>query len=63
MSTEYADEFPLLASIGLYATPTSGEGNCLFHALSDQVCTLLLFFHKRLDELLCFAGFADLGIT
>lgn len=31
------DEFPVLGSLGLYAAPTKGDGNCLFRALSDQV--------------------------
>ncbi|MCJ1360633.1 MAG: hypothetical protein MMC33_010641 [Icmadophila ericetorum] len=31
------DEFPLLAEYGLYAADTAGNGNCLFHALSDQL--------------------------
>ncbi|MCJ1311976.1 hypothetical protein MMC25_005650 [Agyrium rufum] len=31
------DEFPLLESIGLYTVDTDGNGNCLFHALSDQL--------------------------
>ncbi|KAK9240281.1 NADP-dependent oxidoreductase domain-containing protein [Lipomyces kononenkoae] len=31
------DEFPLLASQGLYASPITGDGNCLFRALSDQL--------------------------
>ncbi|PUU74493.1 hypothetical protein B9Z19DRAFT_1103433 [Tuber borchii] len=39
----YSDEFPLLEGVGLYASDISGDGNCLFHALSDQVC--LLFMH------------------
>lgn len=30
-------EFPLLASLGLYASNTTGDGNCLFRALSDQL--------------------------
>jgi hypothetical protein len=34
----YDREFPLLVQVGLYATRTSGKGNCLFHSLSDQVC-------------------------
>ncbi|KAI9862218.1 MAG: hypothetical protein M1824_001599 [Vezdaea acicularis] len=33
----YADEFPLLANEGLYASHTEGNGNCLFNALSDQL--------------------------
>ncbi|RPB05953.1 cysteine proteinase [Choiromyces venosus 120613-1] len=33
----YSDEFPLLEGIGLYASDISGDGNCLFHALSDQL--------------------------
>lgn len=35
----YSDEFPLLEGVGLYASDISGDGDCLFHALSDQVCT------------------------
>ncbi|KAI5808964.1 hypothetical protein DFH27DRAFT_541991 [Peziza echinospora] len=31
------DEFPLLQGNGLYASSISGDGNCLFHALSDQL--------------------------
>ncbi|KAJ8102936.1 NADP-dependent oxidoreductase domain-containing protein [Lipomyces tetrasporus] len=31
------DEFPLLASQGLYASAITGDGNCLFRALSDQL--------------------------
>ncbi|KAF2723850.1 cysteine proteinase [Polychaeton citri CBS 116435] len=31
------EEFPLLASLGLYTANTRGDGNCLFHALSDQL--------------------------
>lgn len=34
----YSDEFPLLEGVGLYASDISGDGDCLFHALSDQVC-------------------------
>jgi len=34
---DYADEFPLLRSHGLYASPISGDGDCLFHAFSDQL--------------------------
>ncbi|KAL8918856.1 MAG: hypothetical protein Q9208_007113 [Pyrenodesmia sp. 3 TL-2023] len=30
-------EFPLLKAAGLYVVPTEGNGNCLFHALSDQL--------------------------
>lgn len=33
----YDDEFPLLEDNGLYAAQTSGDGDCLFHALSDQL--------------------------
>lgn len=35
----YSDEFPLLEGVGLYVSDISGDGDCLFHALSDQVCT------------------------
>ncbi|KAI5195271.1 cysteine proteinase [Aureobasidium subglaciale] len=31
------EEFPLLNSLGLYAANILGDGNCLFHALSDQL--------------------------
>ncbi|KAI4747897.1 cysteine proteinase [Aureobasidium sp. EXF-12298] len=31
------EEFPLLNSLGLYAASILGDGNCLFHALSDQL--------------------------
>ncbi|KAK9324843.1 NADP-dependent oxidoreductase domain-containing protein [Lipomyces orientalis] len=31
------DEFPLLALQGLYASAITGDGNCLFRALSDQL--------------------------
>lgn len=34
----YSDEFPLLEGVNLYASDISGDGDCLFHALSDQVC-------------------------
>ena len=34
----YDNEFPLLRVNGLYAALTSGDGDCLFHSLSDQVC-------------------------
>ncbi|KAF8417446.1 hypothetical protein EV426DRAFT_569000 [Tirmania nivea] len=34
---DYSDEFPLLRAHGLYASPISGDGDCLFHALSDQL--------------------------
>jgi len=34
----YDNEFPLLKVNGLYAALTSGDGDCLFHSLSDQVC-------------------------
>lgn len=34
---DYSDEFPLLHSHGLYASTISGDGDCLFHALSDQL--------------------------
>ncbi|RPB28282.1 cysteine proteinase [Terfezia boudieri ATCC MYA-4762] len=37
VEADYADEFPLLRSYGLYASPISGDGDCLFHALSDQL--------------------------
>ncbi|KAL8718804.1 MAG: hypothetical protein Q9225_004114 [Loekoesia sp. 1 TL-2023] len=30
-------EFPLLNAAGLYVVHTAGNGNCLFHALSDQL--------------------------
>ncbi|KAL8726599.1 MAG: hypothetical protein Q9166_006634 [cf. Caloplaca sp. 2 TL-2023] len=30
-------EFPLLKAAGLYVVETAGNGNCLFHALSDQL--------------------------
>ncbi|KAL8653436.1 MAG: hypothetical protein Q9210_002093 [Variospora velana] len=30
-------EFPLLNAAGLYVVDTTGNGNCLFHALSDQL--------------------------
>ncbi|KAL8713044.1 MAG: hypothetical protein Q9220_002904 [cf. Caloplaca sp. 1 TL-2023] len=30
-------EFPLLKAAGLYVVDTAGNGNCLFHALSDQL--------------------------
>ncbi|KAL8771608.1 MAG: hypothetical protein Q9209_003051 [Squamulea sp. 1 TL-2023] len=30
-------EFPLLNAAGLYVVDTAGNGNCLFHALSDQL--------------------------
>jgi hypothetical protein len=33
----YDKEFPLLEEVGLYAKQTTGDGDCLFHALSDQV--------------------------
>ncbi|KAF8544417.1 hypothetical protein BDD12DRAFT_723801, partial [Trichophaea hybrida] len=33
----YDDEFPLLEENGLYAAQTSGDGDCLFHSLSDQL--------------------------
>ncbi|KAF8475575.1 hypothetical protein BDZ91DRAFT_709942 [Kalaharituber pfeilii] len=36
-SSSYHDEFPLLKSNGLYAADISGDGDCLFHALSDQL--------------------------
>ncbi|KAI4184005.1 MAG: hypothetical protein L6R41_005023 [Letrouitia leprolyta] len=32
-----ANEFPLLNAAGLYVVHTAGNGNCLFHALSDQL--------------------------
>ncbi|MCJ1477666.1 hypothetical protein MMC13_006339 [Lambiella insularis] len=32
-----ADEFPVLGAIGLYAAETTGRGDCLFMALSDQL--------------------------
>ncbi|KAL8953425.1 MAG: hypothetical protein Q9222_000738 [Ikaeria aurantiellina] len=31
------NEFPLLKAAGLYVVHTAGNGNCLFHALSDQL--------------------------
>lgn len=34
---ESDDEFPLLNSLSLYASHTTGDGNCLFRALSDQL--------------------------
>lgn len=33
----YENEFPLLQSLGLYASDILGDGNCLFNALSDQI--------------------------
>ncbi|KAG8627790.1 hypothetical protein KVT40_003663 [Elsinoe batatas] len=33
----YEDEFPVLSDLGLYAAKTTGDGNCLFYALSDQL--------------------------
>ena len=33
----YASEFPQLTPLGLYASKTIGDGNCLFNALSDQL--------------------------
>ncbi|KAI5799540.1 hypothetical protein FPQ18DRAFT_253444, partial [Pyronema domesticum] len=33
----YDKEFPLLEEVGLYAKQTTGDGDCLFHALSDQL--------------------------
>ncbi|PSK38075.1 hypothetical protein B9Z65_1266 [Elsinoe australis] len=33
----YADEFPLLSALGLYASDIRGDGNCLFNALADQI--------------------------
>ncbi|CUS14292.1 unnamed protein product [Tuber aestivum] len=33
----HSEEFPLLEGVGLYASDISGDGNCLFHALSDQL--------------------------
>ncbi|KAF2148999.1 cysteine proteinase [Myriangium duriaei CBS 260.36] len=33
----YADEFPLLSALGLYAADIRGDGNCLFNSLSDQI--------------------------
>ncbi|KAG0635941.1 hypothetical protein HOY80DRAFT_926470 [Tuber brumale] len=33
----YSDEFPLPEGAGLYASDISGDGNCLFHAPSDQL--------------------------
>ncbi|PUU79414.1 hypothetical protein B9Z19DRAFT_1125204 [Tuber borchii] len=41
----YSDEFLLLEGVGLYTSDTSGDGHCLFHALSNQV--LLLFMHYK----------------
>lgn len=38
----YDKEFPKLKDFNLYAATTSGAGNCLFHALSDQVRTQTL---------------------
>lgn len=32
-----SEDFPLLSSLGLYAAPIVGDGNCLFNALSDQL--------------------------
>ena len=31
------EEFPLLGALGLCLSPTRGDGNCLFNALSDQI--------------------------
>lgn len=36
-SSPISEEFPILASLGLYAASTIGDGNCLFRALSDQL--------------------------
>ncbi|KAL9082527.1 MAG: hypothetical protein Q9159_006353 [Coniocarpon cinnabarinum] len=33
----YNDEFPNLHPLGLYASNITGDGNCLFNALSDQL--------------------------
>lgn len=35
--TVLSGEFPLLKSIGLYATTIQGDGNCLFRSLADQL--------------------------
>ena len=40
----YDDEFPLLEGNGLYASQTTGDGDCLFHSLSDQVCDPFFLF-------------------
>ncbi|KAI9795670.1 MAG: hypothetical protein M1833_006911 [Piccolia ochrophora] len=37
MPASFKDEFPSLEGQGLYAAETEGNGNCLFHALSDQI--------------------------
>ncbi|KAI9715006.1 MAG: hypothetical protein M1828_001113 [Chrysothrix sp. TS-e1954] len=37
MKGKFAKEFPYLQDVGLYASLTSGDGNCLFNALSDQL--------------------------
>jgi hypothetical protein len=55
----YDDEFPLLEGNGLYAAQTSGDGDCLFHSLSDQVCHPLFiyqFFAVLQSYLLCGLG-------
>ena len=45
------DEFPLLKANGLYASDISGDGDCLFHALSDQVGTVHYPLLSLLDHL------------
>ncbi|CAG8972661.1 hypothetical protein HYALB_00009301 [Hymenoscyphus albidus] len=49
------DEFPLLADYGLMYTNTTGDGNCLFNALSDQMygneCANRTIRERTVDEM------------
>jgi hypothetical protein len=51
--TKHDDEFPMLEGLGLYAAPTPGDGNCLFHSLSDQVCNPIPALFRIVQSLLC----------
>ncbi|MCJ1249861.1 hypothetical protein MMC30_007087 [Trapelia coarctata] len=37
MGKSVVNEFPMLGNLGLYAAPTTGNGNCLFISFSDQL--------------------------
>lgn len=59
----YDDEFPLLEGNGLYASQTSGDGDCLFHSLSDQVCDPFFLFSLWLSILsVCLVTYTSIYI-
>lgn len=55
----YSDEFPLLEGVGLYTSDISGDGNCLFHTLSDQLHRNGLANVDILNGPKCLSGLGD----